>query len=217
MSLNDLHSVIGVNKGVKFAHLLKNGAPIQTFQVTGKFGKSTRSNFPGDLVTMRSTYKHVTSGKIEAIVSSMQANYQRQMFDTCGVDIQSQEAYELACKGLIRPENTKHTVIYGIRNIEFTGKTFTIEVQSMNINQSILADLILKIAVQLRTVATCTKIRCTRYGYFSYEDSLLRSQWNLQEVLNNMHKCQEIWTKYPSMVRDDIATPVGYEEELRKS
>lgn len=185
--------------------------------MTGKFGKATESNFHGDRVTLRGGYKHVTKGKLQALLSSMQATYQKQMYEMSGLDIQSQAAYELACKGLIRPQSTKNTVIYGIRNTEFTGRTFTIEVQTMNSMENMLASLVLDIAIQLRTVAHCTKIRCTRYGYFTFEDSLLRSHWNLQNVLKSMNECQLIWNKYPEMISKEISSPVGYEEDLKKT
>lgn len=44
----------------------------------------------------------------------------------CGVDIQSQTAYELAAKGPIRPANPKIPVIYGIKCVEFNLPDFTI-------------------------------------------------------------------------------------------
>lgn len=208
-------SVLGLNKGVKFAKYLRNGAPIQTFHVTGKFGKSTESNFHGDRIVNKACFKHVSSGKIQSLLSSLQATYQKQMYDMSGLDIQSQDAYELACKGLIRPKNTKSPVIYGLRNIEFTGNTFTMEVQSMNASEVLLAELVFNIALQLRTVAHCTKIRCTRYGYFTYEDSLLRSHWNLQNVLESMHECQRIWNEHPDMVSEEVTSPVGYENDVK--
>lgn len=208
--------VLGINKGVSFAYHLRQGAPIQTFHVTGKFGKATETNFQGDRITSRGAYKHVTKGKLQALVSSMQATYQKQMYDMSGLDIQSQDAYELACKGLIRPGDIKKTVIYGLRNIEYTGRTFTIEVQSMNASEERLANLIIEIALELRTVACCSKIRCTRYGYFSFENSLLRGHWNLQNVLRSMHECQMIWHKYPSMVSEEVSTPVGYDDDSSK-
>lgn len=211
------HIVLGINRGVSLAFRLRNGAPIQTFHVTGKFGKQTETNFQGDRITNRAGHKHVTKGKLQALVSSLQAVYQKQMFETSGLDIQSQAAYELASKGLIRPQNTKNTVIYGIRNIGFTDKTFTIEVQTMNASEKMLANLVAEIAIQLRTVAHCIKIRCTRFGYFSFEDSLLRSHWNLQNVLRSMHECQKIWHDHPNMVSEEVSTPVGYEADVHKT
>jgi len=43
-----------------------------------------------------------------------------------GVDIQSQTAYELAVKGLIKPANSKIPLLYGIKCIHFQPPDFTI-------------------------------------------------------------------------------------------
>lgn len=139
----------------------------------------------------------------------MQATYQRQMFALSGIDIQSQTAYELACKGLIRPKDVSMPMIYGIRSIGHIGKTFTLEVQAMNVTEEYLSRMIHTMGVQLKTAAHCMKIRCTRIGYFTYEQSLLRSHWNLQNVIQNMHECQKIWNAHPSMISEDVSTPVG--------
>lgn len=177
--------------------------------MTGKFGSATETNFGGSKVLTRATHDHVTLGKLQALLSSMQATHQRQMFAMSGIEMQTQEAYDLACKGLIRPKDTQSPVIYGIRQIGPMGKTFTIEVQTMNATEEFLSNLVYDIAIHLRTMAHCMKIRCTRYGYFTYKQSLLRSQWNLQNVLQSMHECQVIWTEHPSMVRKDVSTPSG--------
>lgn len=47
-------------------------------------------------------------------------------FRLCGVDIQSQTAYELATQGLMRPATSKTPLIYGIRCIDFKLPEFTI-------------------------------------------------------------------------------------------
>lgn len=44
----------------------------------------------------------------------------------CGVDIQSQAAYELATRGLVRPSNSKTPLLYGIKCVHFESPDFTI-------------------------------------------------------------------------------------------
>jgi hypothetical protein len=48
------------------------------------------------------------------------------LFRQCGVDIQSQAAYELAVQGLIKPANSKIPLLYGIKCIHFQPPDFTI-------------------------------------------------------------------------------------------
>lgn len=139
----------------------------------------------------------------------MQALHQRKMYDMCGVDLQSQAAYELACKGIIRPLLRNSPFIYGIRCIEFKRPEFTLEINAVNASEPYLCGLICEIGMKLRSVAHCRKIRCTRYGYFTYNDSLLRSHWNLQNIVDNFGVCRQLIERYPEMLSDESSTPVG--------
>lgn len=44
----------------------------------------------------------------------------------CGLDIQSQAAYELAVQGLVRPADMHIPMIYNIKCIDFTSPEFTL-------------------------------------------------------------------------------------------
>lgn len=145
-----------------------------------------------------------------SLLASMQASHQRQMFEMCGVDIQSQAAYELACKGPIRPMNKNNPLIYGIKCIEFNRPEFTLEIHAMNTSEEYLCNLIAEIGLQMRSMAHCTKLRCTRYGYFTFEDSLLRGKWRAQNMLHNMELCRKRVSEHPSMLTDEVSTPVGH-------
>lgn len=48
------------------------------------------------------------------------------MFDLCGVDIQTQAAYDLAVQGPLRPSSSNVPLIYSMRCIEFQKPHFTI-------------------------------------------------------------------------------------------
>lgn len=202
-------SVLGINDGTRIVQRLGDGPSIQTFHVTGKFGKAYENNFKGSLLSSRASYKHIFPGKLFALCASMQSLYQRRMFDLMGVDIQSQAAYELACKGPIRPMVKNSPLIYGIRCIEYKLPRFTLEIHAMNASEQYLCDLICEIGKKLRSVAHCRQLRCTRYGYFTFEDSLLRANWRPQDILENMMVCRKIIRQNPSMLADEVSTPVG--------
>lgn len=201
--------MVGINKGTRRSFLLKNGSPVQTYHVSGKFGTQTETNFAGSLVTLKATYDHVTHGQLNGLLASLQTQYQKIMFAASGVSLQSQEAYDLACKGVIRPKDPTHNVIYGIKLIRSDRERFTIEVNCMNVREEQLSHLICQIALGLRTVAHCTKIRRTRYGYFSYENALVRNQWHLPDFLQSIADSEKVWNAHPDMISDEISTPVG--------
>lgn len=87
---------------------------------------ATETHFAESRVTARATINHIGSEKIGRLLASIQASHQRKMFELSGIDIQSQAAYELACKGTIRPADNRQPMIYGIRLAEFRKPFFTI-------------------------------------------------------------------------------------------
>lgn len=151
---------------------------------------------------MKASYSHVRPDKLAALLSSMQASHQKKMFELCGVELQSQTAYKLAVKGLIKPMNNNTSpVIYGIKCIELKQSEFVIEVAAINENEQYLKTLIHEIGIELHTVAHCTGIQCIKHGYFDINQSLLRGQWELQNVITNMEECRKIFRQYPDILR----------------
>ena len=49
-----------------------------------------------------------------------------------------------------------------------------------------MRELIHKIGLEARTVATCTGLQCIRYDNFTLDHALLRKHWRLQFVLDSI-------------------------------
>lgn len=133
----------------------------------------------------------------------MQASHQRKMYELCGVDLQTQAAYELACKGLLRPANNTQPVIYGIKLIHFERPHFTLELHTINEDENYLAALVHDMAIELRTVAHCSQLRCIRHAHFDVTDSLLRHGWHLPGIIKNMRQQKEILKAHPQMLEQE--------------
>lgn len=191
--------VLGINGGLQYCNKLSANKSIKVYHVTGKLGKSTETHFADSSVTSRATYHHIHEDKINSILASIQASHQKKMFDVSSVSIQSRAAFELAVKGPIRPTVNSVPLIYGIKCIEFRKptSTFTLEIHCINENESYLGILVHEIGLNLKSVAHCTQIRCIRNSYFNIESSLVRHQWNLQNILNNINECDQILRKHP--------------------
>lgn len=110
----------------------------------------------------------------------------------CGVDMQSQTAYEMAIKGPLRPVHSKIPIIYGIKCVHFENQEFTLEIQCVNEYEKYLQTLIHEIGMKLHSSAHCTGIQCIRHSYFTLDDCLLRKHWNLQHIITNIEKCRTI-------------------------
>lgn len=52
------------------------------------------------------------------------------MFKSCGLDLQSQAAYDIAVQGPIRPADSKMPVLYGIKCVQFQSPDFEIGTKS---------------------------------------------------------------------------------------
>jgi len=115
------------------------------------------------------------------------------------VDPTSQTAYELASRGLLRPGGTSPPLIYGIKCIHFEPPDFTLEIHCINANQKYLSTLVHEFGLELKTTAVCLQMRCTRYGYFKVDDSLLRNQWTLDDLMKNMVTCRDVLKHVPNV------------------
>lgn len=195
--------VFGINKGLRQTMRIQRNRPLRAYHVTGRLGIATENHLPDSHVTVKATYRHVHPERLSALASSLQASHQRKMFELCGVDMQSQAAYEISCKGLIRPANNSQPVIYGIKLIDFQKPNFTLEIHAINESEDYLATLIHEIGIELKTVAHCSALRCIRHGKFSVENSLLRHGWNLAGVVKNMREQKEILEKNPFLLKQD--------------
>lgn len=173
-------------------------------------GTSTETNFYDSRVVEAAGYNHITENKLSRMVASLQASHQRKMFEMAGVDVQSQEAYELAQKGWIRPAQNEMPVIYQIKLIEYRKPFFTLEVVSINETEQFLGQLVHDIALSIRTHAHIVKLRCVRHGAFTTESSLTRDNWDLQSIVTNMGLCNKILTEHPDMLHQREATIVSY-------
>ncbi|XP_014239768.1 mitochondrial mRNA pseudouridine synthase Trub2 isoform X2 [Cimex lectularius] len=178
--------VLGLNNGTKQVYAMHKRYPMRTYHLSGSLGYMTDNLFKDGKVIEKDTFTHVRRGGLEKILMMIQASNQRQMFELSGVDIQSQEAYELASSGLIRPTKSDVPVIYNIKCVEFNPPDFTIEVNSINEYEAYLMALIQNIGLRLHSLATCTKIQCIKYSYFTLDDALLKKHWTLQNIITSL-------------------------------
>ncbi|XP_072935391.1 pseudouridylate synthase TRUB2, mitochondrial [Epargyreus clarus] len=184
--------LLGINDGTKLTHTINAARPTRAFKVHGQLGKATDTYFWNGRTIERATFGHVTREKIDRIVAYMQAAHQKTMYDLSGLHMESQTMYELASQGVIRPANNKLPVLYGIKCVHFDPPNFTLEVQSVNEYDKYLWTLIHDLGVQLKTSAHCTGVQCIRQGKFDLELALLRKHWQLEHIIDNLNRCQEL-------------------------
>ncbi|KAB0380848.1 hypothetical protein FD755_008632 [Muntiacus reevesi] len=125
---------------------------------------------------------HVTREKLNRILAVIQGSHQKALVTYSNLDLQTQEAYEMAVSGVIRPMNKSPMLITGIRCLQFAPPEFLLEVQCMHETQKQLRRLVHEIGLELKSTAVCTQVRRTRDGFFTLDDALLRTQWDLPSI-----------------------------------
>lgn len=195
--------LIGLRTGSLMAKRIRENKPTRAYRIKGVFGKATENAYKDGRVVERSTWKHIKSYQLERMLASMQAAHQKKMFEMCGVDMQSQLAYELAIKGPIRPANSKLPIIYGIKCVEYKGPEFTLEIQCINEYETYLKTLIHEIGVKLHSTAHCTDIKCIRHSCFTLDNALLYKHWTLENILSNMQQNKELLKDNSDLLKQD--------------
>ncbi|XP_005085525.1 mitochondrial mRNA pseudouridine synthase TRUB2 [Mesocricetus auratus] len=158
------------------AHLTKD------YTVRGLLGKATDNFCEDGRLIEKTTYDHVTRELLDRILAIIQGSHQKALVMYSNLDLKSQEAYEMAVQGVIRPMNKSPMLICGIRCLHFAPPEFLLEVQCMHETQQQLRKLVHEIGLELKTTAVCTQVRRTRDGFFRLDDALLRTQWNLHSI-----------------------------------
>ncbi|XP_067834841.1 mitochondrial mRNA pseudouridine synthase TRUB2 [Heptranchias perlo] len=174
--------VLGVGNGNQQLTHLYNCHLTKEYTVKGSFGTATEDFSDTGRLIEKTTYDHITRDRLERIIAVIQGSHQRALLTYSGVDLKSQEAYELASRGLLHPLQKSPPIITGIRCVHFSPPSFTLEIQCVHETQQYLRKVVHEIGLELKSSAVCTQVRRTRDGVFTLEDALIRTHWDLQSV-----------------------------------
>jgi len=193
--MNDLAQgvcVLGVNRvGASDIAVLKAAQLISTYVISIRLGVTTSDAFYTGRPIEKTSYDHVTRGRLSTVLTKYLGYDQPRMINKLGVHPDSQETYEMLKRdGVARPANSKEAVVLSIRVGEFAKPWVKLEVSGVNLSEEELLELVNNIAFQLNTSAHTVKLRCIRQGPFSLDMALLRKHWNLDPVLENIAMCQ---------------------------
>lgn len=174
--------VLGVGRGCRLLTAMYNAHLTKDYTVRGLLGKATDDFCENGRLVEKSTFDHVTREKLDRILTVIQGSHQKALVNYSNLDLQSQEAYEMAVKGLIRPMSKSPMLVTGIRCLHFKPPEFLLEVQCMHETQKNLRKLVHEIGLELKTTAVCSQVRRTRDGFFTLDDALLRTHWDLNSI-----------------------------------
>jgi len=193
-----------MSEGGNIARRILQSRWIRAYIVSGRFGTATETQFHTGKIVEKSTFHHIKKYLLDRLLSSSQASHQRTMFQAAGVQLNSDRAYELASQGLVRPDDSSEPVIYSLKCIKFDLPDFEIEMQVVNENEDYLKTLIHEFGIRLRSTATCTKIRCIKYGPFNLDHALLKKHWDVENTIANLYTSAQVLKTVDTWVRDPL-------------
>ncbi|XP_064249376.1 pseudouridylate synthase TRUB2, mitochondrial [Passer domesticus] len=201
--------VLGIGHGNKLLTDLYNCHLTKVYTVGGLFGKATDDfSDTGNLVE-KTTFDHITREKLERILAVIQGTNQKALLMYSNIDMKTQEAYELAVKGLIRPMGKSPPIITAIRCLQFALPEFQLEIHCLHETQQYLRKMVHEIGLELKSSAVCTQVRRVRDGVFTVDDALPRTQWNLQSIQEAIRNCQlKVETELEKTLAHEESSPL---------
>lgn len=181
------------------------------YTVRGLLGKATDNFCEDGQLIEKTTYDHVTRERLDRILAMIQGSHQKALVMYSNLDLKSQEAYERAVQGVIRPMNKSPMLIAGIRCLHFAPPEFLLEVQCMHETQQQLRRLVHEIGLELKTAAVCMQVRRTRDGFFGLDDALLRTQWDLHSIQDAI---QAAAPRVATELRKNLSLTSGHQQQL---
>ncbi|KAL3989805.1 TruB pseudouridylate synthase (N terminal domain) family protein [Acanthocheilonema viteae] len=184
--------LLGINDGCDMLETLRDRVWVNEYVLKGQLGRGTVQNKIRGKVNRECDYEHITYRHMSRFLIRLQAHYKKLAFKLANVDLESQEAFELARKGLPRPKVLGAPVIYFIKLVNFHLPHFTINLHCVCKDDDFLQDFINEVALSLGSVASCRQLLRTRLGPFDCKHSLLDKHFTLRNILRNMQLCQKI-------------------------
>ncbi|KFP69384.1 putative tRNA pseudouridine synthase 2, partial [Acanthisitta chloris] len=197
--------VLGIGHGNKLLTDLYNCHLTKVYTVAGLFGKATDDFSDTGKLIEKTTFDHITREKLERILAVIQGTNHKALLMYSNIDMKSQEAYELAVRGLIRPMEKSPPIITAIRCLRFAPPEFHLEIHCLHETQQYLRKIVHEIGLELKSSAVCTQVRRIRDGVFTLDDALPRTQWDLQSVRNAIQNCE-------LKVKAEIEKTLGYQD-----
>ncbi|XP_075036507.1 pseudouridylate synthase TRUB2, mitochondrial [Mixophyes fleayi] len=208
--------VLGIGRGNRILTNVYESHYTKDYRVCGMFGKASNDFSDTGKIIEKTTYNHITRDRFERVLAVIQGTNQKALLMQSGLDLKSQETYDLAVQGQLRPMVKTPPLILGVRCVEFSPPDFTLEIQCMHETQKYLRKLIHEIGLELRSTAVCTKVRRTREGPFTLDCALTSTHWNLDSISNAIIDCRsratELWIDNTALSLEDNEESLDNEE-----
>eukprot|EP00095_Tigriopus_kingsejongensis_P008977 maker-scaffold334_size202906-snap-gene-1.37 protein:Tk08977 transcript:maker-scaffold334_size202906-snap-gene-1.37-mRNA-1 annotation:"conserved hypothetical protein" len=178
--------VMGTINHLEWAEEIEQSHFIRTYRVEAEFGRGSTSGFADGRIVEKSRNPFINLQRVDSILANIQSNYQRDAFRFARVSPRTQEAYELAAQGPIRPQMSSSPLLYHFKCVKMNKALLEFEFSCINESQEFILGLITELGMKLKTNAVVHRIRCIRYGFFTLDHALLAKHANLENTIHHV-------------------------------
>ncbi|KAL3072042.1 hypothetical protein niasHT_033944 [Heterodera trifolii] len=178
--------VFGLNDGCDQLEKVRDRAWLNEYILEGELGRETVDHQIRGKVSSREKFDHVTLHKMNCVLSMIRMQFKKTSFEFANVEMESQEAFELARRGAPRPKVLGSPLIFDIDLVHFRSPNFKINVQITGEQCPFMRKLVHEIGCCLHTMASPRRIRRVREGCFGLEHALLDKHFHLESILKNV-------------------------------
>lgn len=143
---------------------------------------------------------------LEKLLARICHQYRRLSYELSNVDLQSEEAFEIAQRGAVRPKVLGSPIVHDIQLLYFTPPYFNLRVTCTSENCDFLeyiytnisfliiliSSLIRELGPMTDSVAHPISIRRTQFGPFLLPHALLEKYFQLPTIIKNIAMCNNI-------------------------
>lgn len=146
-----LSLVFAVNEGCEKLELVRDSGWVNQYVVNGVLGEETNKNMIRSKVVGNMKYGnlfniplisvvlyHVSRNQLEKLLSRIRHQFRRLSYELSNVDLQSEEAFEIAQSGAARPKVLGTPIIYDVQTLQFEPPRFQLKIICTNENDYFL-------------------------------------------------------------------------------
>ena len=201
--------LVGINSsGMREAQALRSAKLMRTYHIRGEFGRATSTGWVGGRTLKCEGWTGAVSrpGMIQQMLANISSANQARAWTVSQVGPETQEGYEMAVKGPVRPKMASETIVYNLKLKELTAPFFMLELHCIDsqsdLDQQYLVDLVAEVGLKCKTVCHVHSVRCGALGPWTADTTLLPKELTLQNILNNISQNRRLYRQY-------IAKPGG--------
>ena len=201
--------LVGLNSsGMREARALRSAKLMRTYHIRGEFGRATSTGWAGGRTLKCEGWTGAASRPwmIQQMLANISSANQARAWNVSKAGADTQEGYEMAVRGPVRPALPSETLVYNIKLKELKAPQFLLELHCIDSQsdreQQALVDLVAEVGLRCKTVCHVHSVRCAALGPWLADTTLLAKELTLQNILNNISQNRRLYKQY-------IAQPGG--------